>query len=219
MPGARRLLARLERAVRRHRRCITPHGHSVDCVRPSDHYPLIQPCWRATEWKAIHKLQFLELIVAFLFLAQLLLLVSLGNDMLIPMYIPYISWPPPGSVTHVFSAHEYHVGNFLVMGAIATFFAISFVGTALPVTILWQRFAGGLLYEFVQYAHYFEWCFTASDMALIIAVLNGVTDVSFLCGGGTGAAGRVRPAPIGGSRSRALPARARNARARATASV
>ena len=35
----------------------------------------------------------------------------------------------------------------------------------------------------------------------------------------TGVAGRVRPALIGGSRSRALPARARNARAKATASV
>lgn len=145
-----------------------------------EHFPLIQPCWRATEWKAIHKLQCLELVVALLFFVQLVVLVSFGRDMLVPMYIPYISWPAPTSARPVFTSHDYHVGNFSVLGAIAGFFALSAVFTAVPVTWLWQRFAGALLYEYVQYAHYFEWCFTASDMALIIAVLNGVTDVSFL---------------------------------------
>jgi len=130
--------------------------------------------------KALKNLRIFELVTASAHGVQMVVLASMGVDKTVPVSVPFVEWPERGNATQVFTYHHYDDGRISMTACIVGFFALSWVFQTLAVTVLWGSFKRWLTSYYIQPLRWLEYSISASLMAILFALLNGVTDTSFL---------------------------------------
>lgn len=136
------------------------------------------------EWQAMRRLQRFELFTAILHGVQciivLVAILSWGDSFTVPLYIPYVTWPERGSADQLFTPKQFPDGSIDITLCLFGFFLLSFLFQLLAVTFWWTKFSFLLLEWYVQPFRWIEYSLSASLMAIVFAVLNGIRETTFL---------------------------------------
>lgn len=142
----------------------------------------VRPFWQAPlpTWNAIQRLQFVQLCVSIALFAQGIAIVSINKDFKIITQIPFVIWPAKDSTDQVFTFDSYEVGIFSFKFAIFAFFMIEALFELFSITVLFQWWSRALEVGFRAPYRYLGYAFSGSLMGVILLLLTGINDASFL---------------------------------------
>jgi len=98
----------------------------------------------------------------------------------VPVSVPYVTWPKRGDARQTFGYKTYEDGSIDMSACIVGFFALSWTYQTAAVTLFWPQFQRWLTEYYIQPLRWLEYSISASLMALLFGLLNGITDTSFL---------------------------------------
>jgi hypothetical protein len=146
-----------------------------------------RPVWACPyrEYTSIQWLQLYELLTAsFHGIQMVLMLVFIyGYDRrkVVPLSIPYVTWPSRTDTDPHFGYHVQPDGSIDMALCLFGFFMLSFVFQFVTVSPpLWPSFVNNLLDRYITPARWLEYSISASLMAIVFALLNGISTTTFL---------------------------------------
>jgi hypothetical protein len=147
-----------------------------------------RPFWNTPfrEYTAIQWLHLYETFTATAHGAQAVtvaVLLSHRAGKMVPVHIPYVTWPAHGAnATEKHFGYESYPDGQIDLGlCVVSFFLLSWLFQTVAVMPgFWDRFTHLLLDCYVQPFRWIEYSVSASLMAVIFALLNGITETTFL---------------------------------------
>jgi len=138
---------------------------------------------RLRDFTAIQNLQVFELITALAHggqcIAILVAILQYDATRKVPLRIPYVTWPKHGSADKSFGYRVFSDGSIDIAWCIFGFFLLSFV-FQMSAVVLWKKTTNCLLDYYVQPFRWIEYSISASLMAIIFALLNGIQETTFI---------------------------------------
>ena len=145
-----------------------------------------RPVWNCgPEYSSIQWLQLYELLTASFHGVQMVLILvfiyGYGRHKVVPLAIPYVTWPSRSDPDPRFGYHAYPDGSIDMALCLFAFFMLSFVFQVVTVSpLLWRQFVNSLLDRYVAPARWLEYSISASIMAVVFALLNGINTTTFI---------------------------------------
>ena len=160
-----------------------PHYGAEEATVREDPWVVWRDSLSFEEKRDLRRLQLFELVTAlchgFQFIAVLVAILFHDTTRKVPLYVPYVTWPAHGNATKAFGYHTYPDGNIDIAWCIFGFFLLSFV-FQMAAVYFWEKTAPCLLDYYTQPFRWLEYSISASLMAIIFALLNGIRETTFL---------------------------------------
>lgn len=144
-----------------------------------------RPLWRCPlgEWTVVQGLHAFQLATATAHGAQALAILAFGRRKEVPLHIPYVTWPDrhANATLNHFTYHTKEDGSVDISSCLFGFFLLSWLFQTVAILPgFWAKYTSLLLDCYVQPFRWVEYSVSAALMALVFALLNGITETPFL---------------------------------------